>query len=396
MFVLFNETDRSHRREGRFIDISTASEEFKAFVPSRLPPEPPINMTNIQLLHDRTNQALGRLDGVSTLLPDLDSFLRVHVYKEALLSSQIEGTRSTLSEIFEAQIVDQRGALSDDVREVANYVDATNEGLNLLRDGLPFSIRLIKTIHKALMKFGPNSHKQPGEFRSSQNWIGGIKPSEATYVPPPPYLVPDLITELESSYHELREKESTLILIGMVHAHFEMIHPFLDGNGRTGRMLITLLLCSQGILHVPLLYPSLYFKSNRSQYYEQLQRVQTHGDWEGWLAFYLRGMYETANTAIETIKRLTELFEADRTKIRRSVQNSVTPERVFSLFQNSPILNASTIAHQLRVSKPTVRRAISKLESLNILREITERRRSRVYAYESYLEELAKGTEPLD
>lgn len=395
MILPFDSGKRSARREGHFLTVTAGSEPYRAFLPPFLPPDPPIEMSRIQALLERANQALGRLDGISSLLPDLDSFLTVHVYKEALLSSQIEGTQSSLSEILQAEIGDQQSLQSDDVREVTNYVNAANLGLRLIRDDLPFSIRLIKAIHGVLLVSGRGSDKRSGEFRTSQNWIGGTRPGNAMYVPPPPQYVTDLMSEVESYYHDRRNNESVLLMIGMIHSQFETIHPFLDGNGRTGRMLIPLLLCANGVLREPLLYPSLYLKSNRTQYYELLQRVRTNGEWEEWLIFYLEGIFETANNAVETITRLMDLFSNDREKIRRSHPNTVTTEKILERFQKSPVLNVNTIVRELNVSKPTVRRAISRLEDQNILREITGRARSRIYVYSEYLAILEQGTEPI-
>ena len=352
-------------------------------------------MRRIQPLLERANQALGRLDGVSSLLPDIDSFLYMHIRKEALLSSQIEGTQSSLSEIVQAEIGDRSYLMSDDVREVLNYVTAANEGLRLIRSGLPFSIRLVKSIHQQLLASGRGSEKQPGEFRTSQNWIAGSRPGNAIYVPPPPEYVVSLMSELESYYHDFQDQESVLILIGVIHAQFETIHPFLDGNGRSGRMLISLLLCLNEILREPLLYPSLYLKANRNKYYELLQRVRLHGDWESWLAFYLEGIYETANAAIETITKLMRLFSNDRERIRQANPNTGTPEKVLEIFQRYPVSNPSMIAESLQASKPTIRRAIGRLEEQNILTEITGRRRSRIYVYSEYLDILEQGTEPI-
>lgn len=375
--------------------MSEGSESYRAFVPPLLPPDPAVEMTQIQPLLERANQALGRLDGISSVLADLDRFLHVHVTKEALLSSQIEGTQSSLSEILQAEIGDQRSLLSEDIREVSSYVSAVHLGLRLIRDEMPFSIRLIKAIHEKLLASGRGGDKLPGEFRTSQNWIGGSRPGNAIYVPPPPQYVPHLMSEVESYYHDRREMDSVLLMIGMIHAQFESIHPFSDGNGRTGRMLIPLLLCANGVLREPLLYPSLYLKSNRTQYYELLQRVRTHGEWEDWLSFYLEGISETANNAAETITRLMALFSNDRDKIRRLIPSTVTAEKILEVFQKSPVLNVNMLVQELKVSKPTVRRALTRLEDQSILREITGRSRSRIYIYSEYLAILEQGTDPL-
>ena len=395
MTIPFDEKPRSHRRGGEFLKVATGFESYQAFLPSRLPPEPPLDMSRILTPLERANQAIGRLDGISSLLPDLDCFLFVHIRKEALLSSQIEGIESSLPEILKTEIARNQGSLSDDILEIRNYVAAVNEGLKQIRQGLPFSIRLIKDIHRVLFSTGPGSNKLPGEFRKTQNWIGGSSPRNAVFVPPPPHYIPDLVSDIESYYHEFRARDSVLLLIGMIHAQFETVHPFLDGNGRTGRMLITLQLCAEGIIQEPVLYPSLFFKTHRHQYYELLRGISSHGNWEDWLIFYLEGIYETARAATTTMSQALDLFAKDRASIRQERSNTGAEEEVLERFQRSPIQDVSSLHQDLDLAKPTIRRALTRLVNQAILSEVTGRQRFRVYVYREYMRILEHGTEPL-
>ena len=258
--------------------------------------------------------ALGRLDAISTLLPDDAIFLYAYVRKEAVLSSQIEGTQSTLSDLLLFELEEAPGVPVEDVVEVSNYVAALNHGLRRLEEGFPLSNRLIREIHEVLLSRGRGSDKAPGEFRRSQNWIGGTRPGNAEFVPPPHTAVPDCMTALERFYHA-DDGMPFLVRAGLAHVQFETIHPFLDGNGRVGRLLITLLLCNAGVLRQPLLYLSLYFKQRRSEYYDLLNRVRRTGDWEEWLAFFLEGVRVTAEGAVATSRRLVEVFASDRAAI---------------------------------------------------------------------------------
>ena len=277
-------------RLGQRVAISTAGERAEAYVPQALPPIPPVQLERLYGRLEAANRAIGRLDGVASILPDTPLFLYMYVRKEALLSSQIEGTQSSLSELLLYESEDVPGVPLDDVQEVSNYIGAMNHGLNRIRDGFPLSLRLIREIHEALLSKGRGSTKQPGEFRRSQNWIGGTRPGNALFVPPPPERVMDLMAGLEEFIHTDTPEIPFLVKAGLVHVQFETIHPFLDGNGRLGRLLITFLLCTHGILKEPILYLSLYFKSHRQQYYDLLQRVRDQGDWETWLEFFLDGI----------------------------------------------------------------------------------------------------------
>ena len=289
---------------------------MRAFVPAPLPPDPPISWSaELREAFDRALLALGRLDSVSSLLPDTHLFLYTYVRKEAVLSSQIEGTQSSLSDLLLYELQEAPGVPLDDVAEVSSYVAALEHGLQRVRGGFPISNRLLCEVHGVLLSKGRGADKQPGEFRRSQNWIGGTRPGNASFVPPPPQRVADCMAELERFIHDQPERTSSLLKAALAHVQFETIHPFLDGNGRVGRLLITLLLCVEGILREPLLYLSLYLKEHRQQYYELLDVVRRDGDWERWLAFFAEAVAHTATGAVETARELAELFRKDREKL---------------------------------------------------------------------------------
>ncbi len=383
------------RRLGRRVTIATTGEQAAAFIPPPLPPQPPIEMDRLYRSLEAANRALGRLDGVASVLPDTPLFLYMYVRKEALLSSQIEGTQSSLSDLllFESEVAP--GAPLDDVQEVSNYVAAMNHGLARLREGFPVSSRLLREIHDVLLAKGRGSTKQPGEFRRSQNWIGGTRPGNALFVPPPPAEVPELTWDLERFIHAETPDIPVLVKAGLVHVQFQCIHPFLDGNGRLGRLLITLLLCSWGVLKQPILYLSLYFKTRRQQYYDLLQRVRDKGDWEVWLEFFLEGVAETSDQAASAAREILSLFDADRRRIEALGRPAASALRVHQILQQKPIVTVPDVCATLHITPPTVRKAIGHLRDLGLLREVTGRQRGRVFVYDDYLAILARGTEPL-
>lgn len=301
------------QREGKYLERIIDGERAPAFVPAPLPPMPPIEFSREHYdLLEKANRALGRLDGITTLLPDTAFFIYNYVRKEALLSSQIEGTQSSLSELLLYESDEAPGVPLDDVREVSNYVQAIQYGLKRIReDNFPISSRLLRELHAQLLESGRGANKAPGTFRTTPVWLGG-RPAQAIFIPPPSEFVPDLMRNLEEFLHDIPERTPTLIKAALAHVQFETIHPFLDGNGRLGRLLITLLLCAGEVLSEPTLYLSLYFKTYRDAYYTALQRVRTEGDWEGWLAFFLRGIFDTAQQAFKTAQQLIALFERDR------------------------------------------------------------------------------------
>ncbi len=383
----------TNQRLGRYVTTSWGDEQVRAFVPPPLPPKPPVRLDALQLALEQASQALGRLDGLASILPDLPLFIYTYVRKEAVLSSQIEGTQSSLSDLLLFENDEAPGVPLADVQEVSNYVAALNHGLARLRGGFPLSLRLIREIHEVLLSKGRGSDKQPGEFRRSQNWIGGTRPGNAVFVPPPPELVPECMGQLELFLHEERPDLPLLVRAGLVHVQFETIHPFLDGNGRLGRLLIAFLFCAAGALHEPILYLSLFFKANRQAYYELLDRVRVSGDWETWLDFFLTGVKTTADLAVNAARRIVALLEADRRKIESLGRPAASVLRVFQHAQTNPILSIGGTAKRTGVSFPTVASAVGHMQRLGLLREITGKRRKRLFVYDPYLAILNEGTE---
>jgi Fic family protein len=382
--------------QGRELIRRVAGEAFGAFIPAPLPPDPPVELAgNIPDLLEQANRALGRLDGLSTLLPDHALFLYFYIRKEAVLSSQIEGTQSSISELLLYESGEAAVPPFDDVEEISRYVAALNHGLERLRGGFPLSSRLIREIHEVLLSDGRGSEKRPGEFRRSQNWIGGTRPGNALYVPPPEDEVVACMSDLERFLHDHAGRTPTLIKAALAHVQFETIHPFLDGNGRVGRLLITFLLCAEGALAEPLLYLSLYFKSHRALYYDLLQRVRTEGDWEEWLAFFLTGVRDTADQATATARRILQLFERDRAHIEVLGRSAGSALRVHEVLRRRPMISALQLAQELSLTAPTIGTTLGRMEELGIIREVTGRRWGRMYAYGDYLDILSEGTEPL-
>lgn len=381
-------------RLGRFVETPIAGEVVRAFVPPSLPPYPPINVLALLEKLSLAERALGRLDGITMLLPRQELFLYMYVRKEAVLSSQIEGTQSTLSDLLRLETEAQAGQPIDDIREVSNYVDAMMYGLERLQT-LPLSLRLIREMHERLLQSGRGETKNPGEFRRSQNWIGGTRPGNALFVPPPPNEMATCLDELERFMYESQSQLPALIKAGLLHVQFETIHPFLDGNGRIGRLLVTLYLCTNGVLRKPLLYLSLYLKTHREDYYRLLQEVREQGNWEAWLDFFLTGVADTANQAFEATTRIVDLFKEDREKITIQSERANSALRIHDLFQQNPYLTANHLVQKTGLSTPTVNAALNDLERLNIVDEITGRKRGRVFSYRQYLAILSEGTAPL-
>ncbi|WP_029620674.1 Fic family protein [Pseudorhizobium marinum] len=384
----------SNLRLGRFVETPIAGEMVRAFVPPPLPPEPSIDVLALLEPLSLAERALGRLDGITMLLPRQELFLYMYVRKEAVLSSQIEGTQSTLSDLLRFETKAQAGQPIDDIREVSNYVDAMMYGLERLED-LPLSLRLIREMHARLLQSGRGGTKSPGEFRRSHNWIGGTRPGNALFVPPPPTEMDACLDALERFMHEEGSRLPALIKAGLLHVQFETIHPFLDGNGRIGRLLVTLYLCVNGVLRKPLLYLSLYLKTHRADYYRLLQEVRQHGAWEAWLDFFLTGVADTANQAFDAATRIVELFKQDRERITLESDRAGSALRIHDLFQQNPYLTANQLVHQTGLSAPTVNAALADLERLGIVEEVTGRKRGRVFSYRGYLAILSEGTDPL-
>ena len=378
---------------GTYQLTSAGGEAVRAFVPSPLPPTPPIVLDGgLQPVLEAAVLALGRLDGVSSLLPDKSHFLYSYVRKEAVLSSQIEGTQSSLSDLLLFELDEAPGVPLDDVVEVSNYVAALDHGLARLREGFPLSNRLIREIHGVLMSRGRGSSKDPGEFRRSQNWIGGSRPGNAVFVPPPHTTLPDCMGALEQFLHADKDGLPVIVRAGLAHVQFETIHPFLDGNGRVGRLLITLMLCHAGVLHDPLLYLSLYLKERRQDYYRLLDQVRRDGDWEAWLAFLLEGVRMTATGAITTAQRLAALFTEDRAQIERKGRRAGSAIRVHDAIKARPILSMPEICRATALSFPAASSAMDLLVQMSIARELTGKRRNRLFVYDRYLAMLNEGT----
>lgn len=382
---------------GTYVTSSTTGEAVKAFVPNPLPPEPAIDLAEQDHdLVEKANRALGRLDGVTTLLPDISLFLYFYVRKEAVLSSQIEGTQSSFSDLLLHEEELAPGVPLDDVQEVSSYVAAMNHGLKRLReDDFPLSMRLIREMHEVLLAKGRGSDKMPGEFRRSQNWLGGTRPGNARFVPPPPDHVADCMANLEKFLHDQPRRTPVLIKAALAHVQFETIHPFLDGNGRLGRLLITLILCAEGALAQPLLYLSLFFKQHRQEYYDRLDAVRLKGDWLGWLRFFLEGVEQTAKQAADTTGNILALFDEDRAKVEDLGRKAGSAHRLLELLRRHPIMTIPNATGQLNLSAPTVRKAMEALADLSIVREITGKQRDRIYIYDRYVSILDEGTQPL-
>ncbi|WP_164835328.1 Fic family protein [Sinorhizobium meliloti] len=378
-------------RLGRFVETAVGGERVKAFVPPPLPPNPPLEITGLLTRLSAAERALGRLDGVSILLPNKELFLYMYVRKEAVLSSQIEGTQSTLSDLLRFETEAISGEPVDDIREVSNYVDAMMFGLERMRQ-LPLSLRLIREMHQRLLDSGRGGRRSPGEFRTSQNWIGGTRPGNAMFVPPPANEVMTCLGDWERFIHEETPSIPPLIKAGLIHVQFETIHPFLDGNGRLGRLLITLFLCATGVLQQPLLYLSLYFKSRRPDYYRLLQEVREYGTWEAWLEFFLDGVAETADQAFETANRIARLFHDDRERIVRESERTGSVLQIHEIMRTSPYLTAASAAKRSGgLTVPTVNAALDQLQRLGVVEEATGRRRGRVFVYRAYMDILSDG-----
>ncbi len=382
-------------RTGTHLTTVVAGEAVHAFVPQPLPPNPPLEMTPArQRLLERAVLACGRLDAITALLPDPDLFQYTYVRREAVLSSQIEGTQSSLSDLLLFELDEAHGVPFDDVTEVSNYVAALEHGLARLREGFPLSNRLIREVHGKLLSNGRGAAQQPGDFRRSQNWIGGTRPGNAQFVPPPTHEVEPSMAALEQFLHS-DAAPGALLKAALAHVQFETIHPFLDGNGRAGRLLIALILHHDGVMQQPLLYLSLYLKRHRNQYYRLLDAVRETGDWEAWIDFFLDGVENTATSAVETAHRLLELFELDAKRIRALGRKAASVMPAFDTLRQRPVASIQLVAKRTGVSPATAARNVALLIDLGILREITGKKRARVFVYGAYLDLLNEGAEPL-
>jgi len=373
---------------GHYEESIVAGEKIRAFVPDSLPPKEEILFdAKRQQLLERATMALGRLDSITLLLPDPDIFLYSYVRQEAVLSSQIEGTQSSLSDLLLYEVDEAPGVPFDDVVEVSQYVGALDHGLKRLNGGFPLCNRLLREMHEVLLSHGRGSSKQPGEFRRSQNWIGGTRPGNAHFVPPPPHRVEECMDALEKFLHDEHQPYPTLIKAALAHVQFETIHPFLDGNGRLGRLLISFILHHDGLLSKPLLYLSLYFKEHRAYYYELLNRVREEGDWEAWIDFFLEGVEKTALDAVTKAQRLVQIMREDELAVSQRGRSANSMLRCLHSLSHRPV-TIKGIAKDTNLSFPAVSNAIEKLEDMGIVREITGKERNRVYGYERFLSVL--------
>jgi Fic family protein len=379
-----NARSRSH-----YVTSTLSGERVRAFIPPPVPPSArTLDLTSLQAILAEANQAVGRLDGMTSALPDLKLFLYSYVRKEAVLSSQIEGTQSSLSDLLLYENEETPGVPLDDVQEVSNCVAALNHGLMRMRGGFPLSLRLIREIHEVLLSKGRGSHAQPGQFRKSQNWVGGSRPGNAAYVPPPPEYVLDCMGQLERFLHQEAPSLPLLIRAGLVHAQFESIHPFLDGNGRVGRLLITFMLCAEDVLHEPVLYLSLFFKKHRRLYYDRLNGTRENEGWTEWLDFFLQGVRDTANQAARMANNIDKLFQADKEKIEGFGRGAASALSVYRYAQINPLFSIRNAAREARVSFPTASSAVTRMTEAGLFRESSGKRRDRLFLYEQYLDLL--------
>lgn len=374
---------------GRYVEVTTAGEPFQAFVPASLPPDPPLAWSAaLRRRFDDALLALGRLDASTAHLPNAALLLYSFVRKEAVLSSQIEGTQSSLSDLMLYEIDEQPGVPIEDAREVSRCVAALERGRKLLKDGLPLSMRLLREVHKALMNHPRGRGKAPGEVRRSQVWIGGTRPGNAVFVPPPPDALPDCLRALERFLNDEPEPTPPLLKAALAHVQFETIHPFLDGNGRIGRLLIVLQLVADGVLREPMLYPSLFFKAHRAQYYDLFNGVRLRGDWERWLDFFAEGVQASAAQAVATANALLALVEADRGRIARLGRAAGSALAVHVALQRLPIASSAALVKATRLTAATVNKSLAHLERVGVVGELTNRQRGRVFSYSRYVEVL--------
>jgi Fic family protein len=376
-------------------DIVQQPSGYKAFIPKPLPPHPPLHIDEqMQVLLERANIALGRLDAMCTFLPHIDHIIAMYVRKEALLSSQIEGTQASLEDIFAYESKKPVENIQD-VKEVVNYIKALNHGLQRLED-FPMSIRLIKEIHTILLHDGRGKEKTPGEFRRSQNWIGatGCTLKEASFVPPPPHEAHEALGKLELFLHE-KTKLPLLVICALIHYQFETIHPFLDGNGRLGRLLITFYLCWKKVLQKPLLYLSYYLKLHRQEYYDRLNLVRQNGDFEQWISFFLKGIIWTSESALETIRKILTLTEEHKKLL---LQKGISTPLAIALLDHllsCPHISVKEVSDLFHIGWPTANTLVSSFEKIGILKEITSKKRNRQYTYWEYLDFLSEGANPI-
>jgi Fic family protein len=377
---------------GQTVVVSTQGEPFRAFVPAPLPPKPPLEWSAaLRMRFDSALVALGRLDAVTALLPNAELVLYGFVRKEAVLSSQIEGTQSSLADLLLYEIDEQPGVPIDDAREVSRCVAAMAHGLQRLRGGFPLSLRLLREMHAVLLDQARGHGKAPGEFRRSQVWVGGTRPGNAVFVPPPADKLADCLDRFERFLHDQPEPTPPLVKAALAHVQFETIHPFLDGNGRIGRLLIVLQLVADGLLREPLLYPSLFFKTHRALYYDLLNDVRLTGDWERWLDFFAEGIAASATQALHTAQALLALVSADRDRLVTLGRPAASALALHQALQKQPVATAAALVAATGLAPATVNKALVHLQRAGVVSEITDRRRGRVFTYGRYVDLINAG-----
>lgn len=366
----------------------------QAFVPAPLPPQPPLEITGkLQQRMEEALLSLGRLDAITSLLPDAPLFLYSYVRKEAVMSSQIEGTQSSLSDLMLYEMEGQPGVPMDDVQEVSCYVQALTLGMQRIREGHPITFRLITELHKALMTHSRGTQCDPGVFRKNQVWIGGHRADEATFVPPPANLITDCWADLERFINDDPEPTAPVIKAALAHVQFETIHPFMDGNGRLGRLLIPLILAQSGVLKEPLLYLSVFFKKHRETYYQRLQQVRITGNWESWLLFFVDAITATAHQAVETAQQLNQLLATDKARLLELGRLSGSANQVLDALYSHPMSNIATLVEKTSLTPATIGKVMDGLEQkLGIVKEVTGQKRNRIYAYSAYINILNQET----
>jgi Fic family protein len=380
-------------RIGKYITQKITGEPYKAYIPPKLPLQPPIDLVKLYPYLEKATLALGEVNSRIQLIPNMALFVYMYARKEALFSSQIEGTQSSFSDLMLFEHHQKPTVSLADVEEVSSYVKAMSYGLKRLNDDFPLSLRLLREVHKILLAHGRGSASLPGEFRRSQNWIGGTRPGNALYVPPPVEFLDSCLSNFEKFLHD--NNLPILIKAGIAHLQFESIHPFLDGNGRLGRLLITLLLCNSGMLNEPILYLSLYLKQHRQIYYELLQEVRLHGNWETWLEFFLEAIFTSSKDVIHTTIKINNLFESDLDKIATLGRAKYSCEQVFEFLKKLPEVTVPLLAKELNISAPTARTALNHMVNLGVLEEVSGKKRDKIYLYRQYLNILEEGAEPL-
>ncbi len=379
------------KKTGKIEIVSVKGERVKAYIPYPLPPKPDIEWTSgLQKLFAQAHLSLGKLNAINEIVPNINLFLYMYVRKEAVLSSQIEGTQSSLSDLLTHEIGKEIPVPLDDVTEVSNYIAALEHGLQRMRDNdLPLSLRLLNEMHEILLRSGRGKDKAPGKYRRTQNWIGGTRPGNAVFIPPAHIYLMELMGDLETFLHD--EKTPPLVKAALAHLQFETIHPHLDGNGRLGRLMITLILCAEGVLELPSLYLSLYFKTYRQQYYDLLDIVRRKGDWEAWLEFFAEAVSETANQAVNTANDLQTMFHKDQALVASLGKAKKTAEAIHGAMLEQPISTPSGLVEATGKTPATVNNSLRLLEAVGIMKEVSGKKRNRIYAYSEYIQIMDRG-----